>query len=476
MKDLIRDRCLVGSEWIAAFSKEVIEVSNPATGEVISTVPNCGAKETELAIDKAYTAFSEWKKVNPAKRGALLRALYLAINENINELSTILTLEQGKPLSESKREISYGASYFEWFSEEAKRIYGEVLPSFVDGKRILVTKEPVGVCAAITPWNFPHAMIARKMGAALAAGCTFIARPASETPLSALALGALVQSVGFPPGVVQIVTGDAVPIAKAIMESDKVRKVTFTGSTEVGKILIRQSAETVKRMTMELGGNAPFIVFEDASIEQAVRDGIFAKFRNAGQTCICSNRILVHEGIAKNFTERFVAEVKKLKVGPGIDDPDLGPLNSSQAKEKVELLLKDAVNKGARVVTGGVSKERSLFMEPTVITGIKENMRLNYEEVFGPLAPIATFSTEEEAIKRANDTEFGLAAYIYTKDLARAFRVSEALEYGMVGVNDTAISTAQIPFGGVKHSGFGREGGHYGVEEYLNIKYTSVGI
>lgn len=473
---LPRNACYINGAWVSAPGKRSV-VRNPANGEILGEVPELGYEEAASAVDAAAKAFPAWRGLTAAERSVKLRKLAELLGAHSHELAKLLTLEQGKPLSEAKGEIAYGASYVEWFAEEAKRIYGDTVPASSTAKRILVFKEPVGVCAAITPWNFPHAMIARKMAAALAAGCTFVCKPAPETPLSALALAHMCELAGIPDGVFNVITGPAEPIAKAFMDSELVRKVTFTGSTEVGKILIRQSADTVKRMTMELGGNAPQIVFDDADLERAVKGAVFGKYRNAGQTCICVNRFLVQDGVAEKFTQKLAEASAKLKLGNGLEEGvDVGPLISQEAVNKVNGLLQDAISGGARVVCGGPTDGKSLFMMPTVITDLKPGMRINQEEIFGPVSPVRTFRTEEEAVQIANETVHGLAAYFYTSDVGRVFRISEALAFGMIGVNDTAISCAQAPFGGVKQSGFGREGSRYGMDDYLNIKYVSLGL
>ncbi len=472
-----RDRAYVDGKWVEADTKKTISVKNPATGETIGTQPNCGPAETNRAIDAAKRALPAWRSLSAFERSEKLYSLYSLIKQHQEELGRLLTIEQGKPLAEAKGEINYGASYILWYAEEAKRVYGDLLPSSARTKRISVLREPVGVCGAITPWNFPQSMLARKMAPALAAGCTFIAKPDDKTPYSVLALAALCEEAGIPPGVFNVVTGEAPPIAKALMDSDIVRKVSFTGSTRVGKLLIEQSAATLKKMTLELGGNAPFIVFADADLERAASQAVFGKFRNAGQTCVCVNRFVVERSIAPKFSELLISNVKKLKVGNGLEpDVTVGPLIAPFAVKKVCELMDDAVSHGAKVTHGKRPDESSLFVPPIVLENASQSMRIAKEEVFGPLAAIFPFDTEQEAINMANDTEYGLASYFYTRDVSRVHRVQEALEYGMIGVNESAISSAEVPFGGVKHSGFGREGGRYGIDEYCHIKYVCLGI
>ncbi|MBK1623051.1 NAD-dependent succinate-semialdehyde dehydrogenase [Afifella marina] len=472
-----REANLIGEEWVGADSGETIDVTNPATGETIGTIPKCGKAETERAIEAAAEAFESFKKTSADERAKLLRALHDAIMDNQDALAELLTLEQGKPLTESKGEVGMSAAYVLWFAEEARRIYGDLIPSPWKDRRIMVTKQPVGVIGAITPWNFPSSMLSRKIGPAIAAGCTAVVKPATQTPYSGLAWGALCEEVGIPKGVVNVVTGSAKDIGAALMESPKVRKVTFTGSTDVGKVLIRQSADTVKKVSMELGGNAPFLVFDDADIDRAVAGGIAAKFRNSGQTCVCTNRFYVQAGIYDRFAEKFAEAAKGLKVGSGLEEgTQQGPLIDDNAVAKVEELIGDAVDKGGKVIAGGKRHELGgTFFEPTVIADAKPEMRFSKEEIFGPVSPLFKFETEEEAVALANDTEYGLACYFYTQDLGRAFRVSEGLDYGLVGVNEGVITTEVAPFGGVKESGLGREGSKYGIDDYLEIKYVCIG-
>ncbi|MGH6760149.1 MAG: NAD-dependent succinate-semialdehyde dehydrogenase [Phyllobacterium sp.] len=468
---------LINGEWVGADSGETIDVINPATGLVIGTIPKSGKAETQRAIDAAAEAFKSWRKTSVLERSKLMRKLHDAIMDNQDALAELLTLEQGKSLTESKGEVGMSAAYVLWYAEEARRVYGDIVPSPWADRRILVTKEPVGVIGAITPWNFPSSMLARKIGPALASGCTAVVKPATQTPYSGLAWGALCEEVGIPKGVVNIVTGAASEIGGELTRNPLVRKITFTGSTEIGKLLIKQSASTVKKVSMELGGNAPFIVFDDADIDRAVEGAIASKFRNSGQTCVCTNRFFVQSKIYNKFVEKFAEATENLKVGNGLEaGTQQGPLIDEKAIEKVEEFIEDATRKGGRIVTGG--KRHTLggsFFEPTVIADAKQRMRFTREEIFGPIAPVYKFKTEEEAIELANATEFGLACYFYTQDLGRAFRVSEALKYGMVGVNEGVITTVEAPFGGVKESGLGKEGGHQGIDDYLDTKYVCVG-
>ncbi|TDR31854.1 NADP-dependent succinate-semialdehyde dehydrogenase [Hydromonas duriensis] len=469
---LLKQQCYLNGEWVSG--KETIDVTNPATGEVIGTIPHLGQAETAKAIADANAAWPAWRKKTAKERGAILRKWYNLMMENQDDLALILTAEQGKPLAEAKGEIAYGASYIDWFAEEGKRIYGENIPSHMADRRLMVTKEPIGVCVAITPWNFPNAMITRKAAPALAAGCPMIVRPADLTPFSALAMAELAHRAGVPAGVFQVITGKSRVIGAEFTSNPVVRKLTFTGSTEVGRVLMEQCAPSIKKASMELGGNAPFIVFDDADLDAAVEGAIASKYRNAGQTCVCANRLYVQDGVYDAFAEKLAIAVGKLKVGNGVEDGvTQGPMIDVKAMEKVEEHIADAVSKGAKVLLGG--KRHALghsFFEPTILTGVTQNMAVAKEETFGPMAPLFRFSTEEEVIKYANDTEFGLASYFYSRDIGRIFRVSEALEYGMVGVNSGLISTEIAPFGGVKQSGLGREGSKYGIEDYTVIKYT----
>ena len=446
-------------------------------GELIARVPQMGEAEAERAVIAAHKAFKQWKRKTAKERSELLQAWYSLMQDNLDDLALILTAEQGKPLAEARGELANGTSFVQWFAEEAKRVYGDTVPQPSADKRILVTKEPIGVTAAITPWNFPHAMITRKVAPALAAGCAMVLRPASQTPLSALALAALAERAGIPAGVFSVVTGSATQIGGVLTRHPLVRKFSFTGSTPVGRLLIGQCADTVKKVSMELGGNAPFIVFDDADLDEAVEGAMLSKFRNAGQTCVCANRIYVQDNVYDQFAEKLAAAARKLVLGNGLEQGvTQGPMIDEAAVRKVEEHIGDALEKGARLVTGGQRAALGgSFFEPTVLTGVTAAMKVAQEETFGPLAPLFRFSTEEEVIERANDTEFGLASYFYTRDIGRVMRVSEELEYGMVGVNTAAIANEMAPFGGVKQSGLGREGSRYGIEDYLEIKYVCLG-
>lgn len=474
--NLLREHCYVDGRWQPATSGRTAEVRNPATGEVLGHVPAMGAADTRKAIEAAERAWPAWRALTARERATILKRLHALMLEHQEDLAVIMTAEQGKPLAESRGEIGYAAAFIEWFAEEARRVYGDVIPGHVKDRRILVLKQPVGVVAAITPWNFPSAMIARKLGPALAAGCTLVAKPALQTPFSALALAELGARAGLPPGVFNVVTGPGAEIGGELTGNPLVRKLTFTGSTEVGKLLLAQCAGTVKKVSMELGGNAPFIVFDDADLDAAVAGAMASKYRNSGQTCVCANRLLVQQGVYEEFARRLASAVAKLRVGDGLKgETDQGPLIDLHAVEKVQAHIADATGKGARLVIGG--RRHALggtFFEPTVLADVTADMRIAREETFGPVAPLFRFTTEEEAIRLANDTEFGLAAYLYTRDLGRSFRVAEALEYGMVGLNTGLISTEVAPFGGVKESGIGREGSRYGIEDYLEIKYLSI--
>jgi succinate-semialdehyde dehydrogenase/glutarate-semialdehyde dehydrogenase len=473
--ELLRDACLIGGEWLPPTGATLL-VRNPASGEQVGTVPNFGAAETRRAIVAAEAAFGPWKAKTAAERAKILRRWFELMMENQEDLAQLMTAEQGKPLAEARGEIAYAASFIEWFAEEARRVYGEVIPSPLADRRLIVIKQPVGVCAAITPWNFPAAMITRKAAPALAAGCTMVVKPAEQTPLSALALAWLGQQAGIPPGVLNIVTGEPVAIGGELTSNPKVLKLSFTGSTEVGRLLMAQCAPTIKKMSLELGGNAPFIVFEDADLDAAVAGAMVSKYRNAGQTCVCANRFLVQESVKDAFAEKLAAAVAALKVGDGMEEGvTQGPLIDPPALAKVEELLADAVGKGARVICGGKRHARgATFFEPTVVVGVTAAMRMAREEIFGPVAPIYSFKDEADAVRMANDTEFGLAAYFYSRDIARVWRVAEALDYGMVGINSGLISNEVAPFGGVKQSGLGREGSRHGIEEYLEIKYLAM--
>lgn len=474
---LWKDHSYIDGKWTPAIDGEVLDVYNPANGEILGTVPKCGTKETSVAISAAARAMTAWKGLSPLDRGSYLHKLHALIIENIEDLAAILTLEQGKPLAESRGEIRQGASYFPWFAEEARRTYGQVIPSPCPGKRPITFKQPVGVVGIITPWNFPFAMIPRKAAPALAAGCTVIIKPASQTPYSALALAALAKEAGIPSGVFNVVTGNSSQIGAELTGDPRVRKISFTGSTEVGKKLMAQCASTVKRVSMELGGNAPLIVFDDADLDKAVEGALGSKFRNSGQTCICANRILVQNGIFDAFIRRLATKVDLLKSGNGLEaGTTQGPLIDQAAVDHVDSLVKDAVEKGARVLVGGKPHALGgLYYEPTVLVGVKPNMRVFREEIFGPVAPVVSFTSEKEAIALANDTEVGLASYVFTCDLGRTWRMSEALEYGMVGINEVALAMTEAPFGGIKESGLGREGGHEGLMDYMDTKYILMG-
>ncbi|RYH08625.1 NAD-dependent succinate-semialdehyde dehydrogenase [Tropicimonas sp. IMCC6043] len=467
---------LIGGDWTGADSGKMIEVTNPATGAVIGTVPNCGADETHRAIAAAAEAFRDWSISDLGFRVQLLQDLHDALLDNQESLALLLTTEQGKPLFEAKGEIAISAGYIRWFAEEIRRAKGEIVPAPQAGRRLMVTRHPVGVVGAITPWNFPSSMLARKLGPALAAGCTVVAKPATATPYSGLAWGKLCEEVGFPAGVVNIVTGSARAIGGAIMESPTVRKVTFTGSTKIGKQLIRQSADTVKKVSMELGGNAPFIVFDDADLDAAVEGAMVAKFRNMGQTCVCTNRFYVQSGIHDAFVARLREATAALVVGNGAEEGvQQGPMIDMDAVEKVEEFIADATSKGAKIVEGGKRHGNGgTYFEPTVVTGATSEMQFATEEIFGPLAAVFRFESEEEAIEAANATEFGLAAYAYTRDVGRVFRLDQGLDYGLIGINAGLITTVEAPFGGLKQSGMGKEGGSQGLDDYLETKYLCV--
>ncbi len=475
---LFRQHCYIDGRWTEADGAAKAPVTNPANGEVIGTVPNCGAAETRRALQAAEAALPAWRSLTAKERAAKMRAWFDLILANQEDLALIMTMEQGKPLAEARGEIAYAASFIEWFAEEGKRVYGDVIPQHQSDKRIVVIKQPVGVCVAITPWNFPAAMITRKAGAALAAGCTMVIKPALETPYSALALCELAERAGIPPGVLSVVTGDAKQIGGEMTSSPIVRKLSFTGSTEVGRLLMQQCAGTLKKVSLELGGNAPFIVFDDADLDAAVEGALASKYRNSGQTCVCANRFLVQDGVYDEFARKFALAVQsQLKVGNGLEDGVVqGPLINEAAVQKVESHISDALGKGAKVAAGGERHALGgTFFQPTVLTDVLPGMVVANEETFGPVAPLFRFHTEEEAVRMANDTEYGLASYFYSRDLARVWRVAEALEYGMVGINAGIISTDIAPFGGVKSSGIGREGSKYGIDEYLEIKYLCIG-
>ena len=475
--NLFHEKCYIDGAWVDADSGEMLTVNNPATGDTLGSIPKMGVSETERAIIAADVALPAWRAKTAKERSVILRKWYDLMLENQEDLAVLMTMEQGKPLPESMGEVLYSASFIEWFAEEGKRIYGDTIPAPNGDWRIVVTKEPIGVCAAITPWNFPSAMIARKVGPALAAGCTMVCKPATATPYSALAMADLAARAGVPAGVFSVVTGSSGAIGSEMTSNPIVRKLTFTGSTEVGKILTEQCAATMKKVSMELGGNAPFIVFDDADLDSAVEGAMASKYRNAGQTCVCANRMLVQDGVYDEFAAKLSQAVSGLLVGNGMDTGvNQGPLIDIQAVEKVEAHIADAVSKGARVVIGGERHEKGgTFFQPTVLANVDTSMAVTREETFGPVAPLFRFASEEQAIKMANDTEFGLASYFYSRDVGRIWRVSEGLEYGIVGANTGIISTEVAPFGGVKESGLGREGSKYGIEDYLEVKYLCIG-
>ena len=475
---LFRQQCYIDGAWSDAADGKTLGVTNPASGELLGTVPSMGINETRRAIEAASSAWPAWRAKTAKERSAILRKWHDLIIANRDDLAVLMTSEQGKPLTEARGEIEYAASFIEWFSEESRRVYGDTIPAHQADKRIVVLKEPIGVCAAVTPWNFPAAMIARKVGAALAAGCPIVCKPASATPYSALALAELAERAGIPKGVFSVVTGSPAVIVGEMTSNLLVRKLSFTGSTEIGKVLLAQCANTVKRTSMELGGNAPFIVFDDADLDAAADGAIVSKYRNTGQTCVCANRILVQNDVYEAFAAKIVERVRNLKVGNGMEaDVAIGPLIDQNALEKVESHIEDARSKGGRVILGGGRHPLGgLFFEPTVLADVDASMRVTREETFGPVAPLYRFKDEAEAIRLANDTEFGLASYFYSRDIGRVWRISEALECGMVGINTGLISAAIAPFGGVKQSGLGREGSKYGIEEYLEVKYLCMGI
>jgi succinate-semialdehyde dehydrogenase/glutarate-semialdehyde dehydrogenase len=475
--NLFRQQCYVNGQWADADSGETIDVTNPVDGSVIGTIPKMGTAETRRAIEAAEVAQKEWRKLTGKERAKILRSWHDLMMANQEDLAILMTTEQGKPLAESRGEIAYAAAFIEWFAEEGKRVYGDTIPGHTRDTRIMVMKEPIGVTAAITPWNFPAAMITRKAGPALAAGCSMVVKPATSTPYSALAMAELAERAGVPAGVLSVVTGSSAQIGAEITSNPVVRKLTFTGSTEVGRQLMADSAQNIKKVSMELGGNAPFIVFDDADLDAAVEGAMASKYRNAGQTCVCANRILVQDGVYDAFTEKLAAAVRKLNVGDGLNEKNnQGPLIDMAAVEKVEEHIADAVGKGAKVVVGGARHTLGgTFFEPTVLVDVTPDMLVTHEETFGPLAPVFRFGSDEEGIAMANDTEFGLAAYFYASDLRRVWKVSESLESGIVGVNTGLISTEVAPFGGVKESGVGREGSKYGIDDYIEIKYVCLG-
>ncbi|EDJ9064528.1 succinate-semialdehyde dehydrogenase (NADP(+)) [Salmonella enterica subsp. arizonae] len=475
---LFRQQAFIDGDWRDARGGDVITVSNPANGKPLGNVPKMGAQETRDAIDAASHALPAWRALTAKERATILRRWFNLMMEHQDDLARLMTLEQGKPLAEAKGEISYAASFIEWFAEEGKRIYGDTIPGHQADKRLLVIKQPIGVTAAITPWNFPSAMITRKAGPALAAGCTMVLKPASQTPFSALALAELAQRAGIPAGVFNVVTGSAGDIGGEMTSNPLVRKLSFTGSTEIGRQLMEQCAKDIKKVSLELGGNAPFIVFDDADLDKAVEGALASKFRNAGQTCVCANRLYVQDSVYDRFAEKLQQAVEKLRIGDGLQsDVAIGPLIDEKAVAKVQEHIADALEKGARIITGGEAhKLGGNFFQPTILADVPDNAKVAKEETFGPLAPLFRFSDETEVIRQANDTEFGLAAYFYARDLSRVFRIGEALEYGIVGINTGIISNEVAPFGGIKTSGLGREGSKYGIEDYLEIKYMCIGL
>ena len=473
---LFRDKCYINGEWVEANSKDTISVNNPATLKEIGTVPKCGKEETKNAIDAANTAWPQWKSTSARERSNILRKWFDLIISNKEELAQIMTIEQGKPINESRGEIVYGASFIEWFAEEAKRVYGDTIPDPLTDRRIVVLKQPVGVVASITPWNFPNAMITRKCAPALAVGCPVVIKPASQTPYSALALAALAEEAGFPKGTLNVITGKASEIGDELATNPIVRKLSFTGSTEIGKVLMAKCAGTVKKVSMELGGHAPFIVFDDANIDDAVAGAMQSKFRNTGQTCVCANRVYVQEKVYDEFCKKFVEAVSKMKVGDGLEeDVTSGPLIDENSLNKVEEHVQDAVQMGAKVAIGGSKHSLGMnFYQPTILTDVAPQAKITFEETFGPVAPVYKFKDENEVIELANNSPYGLASYFYSRDIGRVWRVAEALEYGMVGVNTGLTSKAEAPFGGIKESGLGREGSKYGIDDFIEIKYVNM--
>ncbi len=476
-KSLFKQKCFINGQWIGSASGETLEVNNPASLEIIGNVPKCSTAETKVAIDHANNAFQSWKETTAKERSIILKKWGELISKNSDDLAKIMTIEQGKPLAEAKGEILMGASYIEFYAEEAKRVYGDIIPDPRPGKRIVIIKQPVGVVGAITPWNFPNSMITRKCAAAMAVGCTTVVKPASQTPFSALAVAQLAKEAGFPDGVFNVITGSASEIGRELTSNSTVRKISFTGSTEVGKILLEQSASTVKKVSMELGGHAPLIVFDDADMDEAVTGAMQSKFRNSGQTCICTNRIFVHEKIYDEFLNKFTKEVEKITVGNGLEDGIIsGPLIDKSSLEKVIDHVQDAVNTGAKIAIGGdIHSLGGNFYQPTVLSNVSTKAKITFEETFGPVAPLYKFSNDEEVIKMANNTPYGLASYFFSRDIGRIWRVAEALEYGIVSINNGLPTIAEVPFGGVKESGMGREGSRYGLDDYLTIKYISMG-
>ena len=475
-KKLFKQQCFIGGEWIDAKTNRIIEVNNPATKDIIGNVPNCGKDETKMAIKLAENSWLEWKSKTAKERSNLLKKWFNLIQNNNEDLARIMTIEQGKPIIESRAEITYGASFVEWFAEECRRVYGDTIPDIFSDRRSFAIKQPVGVVAAITPWNFPSSMITRKCAPALAVGCPVIIKPASQTPYSALALAVLAEEAGFPKGVINVITGSASEIGLEMSTNPIVRKLSFTGSTEIGKILLKQCATNVKKVSMELGGHAPFIVFEDAEIDKAVEGAIQSKFRNTGQTCVCANRLFIHEKIYDEFVKKFSKKVSLLKVGNGLEkDVVSGPLIDESSLIKIQEHVQDALNNGAKIVVGGKQHELGgTFYQPTILINVTNKAKITYEETFGPIAPIYSFSDEKEVISMANDSPYGLASYFYSRDIGKIWRVAEALDYGIVGVNTGIISKAEAPFGGMKESGLGREGSKYGLDDFLEIKYINI--
>ncbi len=475
-KSLFRQECYIGGDWIKSYNGETIDVDNPATLETIGVVPKCGKNETKDAIESANLAFKNWKAKTAKERSIVLKKWHDLILKNIDDLAHIMTVEQGKPIAEAKGEITMGTTYIEFYAEESKRVYGDIISDPLPDRRIVIIKQPVGVVGAITPWNFPSTMITRKCAPALGVGCPVVIKPASQTPFSALALAVLAEEAGFPKGVFNVITGSAAEIGKELTENPIIKKISFTGSTEVGKILLKQSSSTVKKVSMELGGHAPLIVFEDANINEAVAGAMMSKFRNSGQTCICANRLFVHEKVYEEFLEKFIKEVAKIKVGNGLQSSiNSGPLIDRYSLEKVQDHVNDAVNNGAKIAIGGdVHNLGGNFYQPTVLSNVTTKAKITYEETFGPVAPIYKFSNDEEVIKMANDTPYGLASYFFARDIGRVWKVAEALEYGIVSVNTGLPTKAEVPFGGIKESGLGREGSKYGLDDYLEIKYISM--
>ncbi|MBG76280.1 MAG: succinate-semialdehyde dehydrogenase (NADP(+)) [Pelagibacteraceae bacterium] len=475
-KKLFKQQCFINGEWIDSEDNQVLEVNNPATQDILGTIPNCGKNETKIAILAAEKSWTNWKSKTAKERSGILKKWFKLIEENHEDLSKIMTFEQGKSINESRAEITYGASFVEWYAEECRRVYGDTIPDILEDRRTIVIKQPVGVVGAITPWNFPSSMITRKCAPALAVGCPVIIKPASQTPYSALALAALAEEAGFPKGTINVITGSAKDIGFELSTNPIVRKLSFTGSTEIGKILLKQCSSSVKKVSMELGGHAPFIVFEDAEIDAAVDGAMLSKFRNSGQTCVCANRIYVHKKIYDEFIDKFTKKVNKIKVGNGMEETTIsGPLIDQYSLKKVQEHIDDAVNTGAKIATGG--KLHSLggtFFQPTILINVTKKAKITYEETFGPVAPIYKFSSEKEVIEMANDSPYGLASYFYSRDIGKIWRVAEALEYGIVGINTGIISKAETPFGGIKESGLGREGSRYGLDDFLEIKYINI--